>query len=280
DTAIILLENEKVLAKTKQKWIILCAVILVLPLSLLFIFYRHRAKTQLKIRQQENEIHNKEKLRLQKEQELTEIKALIEGQDKERNRIAKELHDGVGGQLASVNLRLSHINNTLGNDKIIEIGNNLTGTLKELRLLSHNLSTNSFIGKSFDVLLNELKQQYDNPKQFEIEISVFPEDCFEHINDDVKHNLYRILQEALANISKHAKANFVSLSFTRHVEHFTIFIEDNGIGFDQIKSKDGIGIHNIKERLLAINGSIEIDSSPNRGTHLVIEIPLTTISKE
>lgn len=274
NSQILVLEKEQELEKTKQKWLIISGLMLIFPLALLFLFYRHRAKTQLKIRNQEKEIHLKEKEKLQKEQELVEIKALIDGQDKERNRIAKELHDGIGGQIASVNLGLSHINDTLQNEKITTLGNNLKNTFKELRLISHNLSSNNYKGKSFEVLLNELQKQYENPKQFEVEIAIFPQDCLKDIDTNTKHNLYRILQEAFANISKHAKANHVSLSFTSHDDILIILIEDDGIGFDINKAKLGIGIKNIEERIKVINGAIKVDSVINVGTTILVEIPV------
>jgi len=129
NSQISLLEKENEIKATKQKWIITSAIILLLPLLMLFLFYRQRAKNQIAIRSKEKALHLNEKERLEKEQELIEIKALVDGQDKERDRIAKELHDGVGGKLASVNLSLSHINSNLKDVQLEGVSKSLVDTL-------------------------------------------------------------------------------------------------------------------------------------------------------
>lgn len=273
DNQIVLLEKDKVLSAIKRKWIIVSAILAALPLIGLFLFYRHRANTQKTIRLQELEIHHKEKARLEKEQELIQIKALVDGQDKERHRIAKELHDGVGGQLASVNLSLSEINSKLNNRSLHNIGNVLTNSFNELRALSHSLSSNYHKDKTLYSLLAELKKQYTSD-YLEIEISIFPEDCLVDLNMTLKHNLYRIFQESFANVLKHANAKQVHLSINKHIDVFVIIIEDDGVGFELKSLQRGIGLKNIKERIDSINGKLSIDTSINNGTQLIIEIPL------
>ena len=274
DNTIILLEKENELASTKRKWIVTSALLVTIPLIGLFLFYRHRAETQRNIRFQEKALHTKEKEAFEKEQELLKIKALIEGQDKERNRIAKELHDGVGGQLASVNLSLSHINSNLKNSDIQRVNTTLLSTFKELRALSHSLSSNYLKNKSFEVLVFDLKNQYENSSSFDIEISVYPEDCLKKINSKLKHNLYRILQELIANSLKHAEAKRVQISFNFHINLLIVMFEDDGKGFDVKTNKNGIGLKNIDERIAQINSTMTIESTLNIGTHICIEIPL------
>ena len=274
DTKIILLKNENELAATKRKWIITSALLITIPLIGLFLFYRHRTKTLRTIRLQENALHTKEKETLKKEQELLKIKALIEGQNKERNRIAKELHDGVGGQLASVNLSLSHINSNLKSPEIQRLNTTLSNTFSELRTLSHRLSSNYLKGKSFEILMCDLKNLYENSGSFDIEISVYPEDCLKEIHSILKHNLYRILQELITNSLKHAAAKRVQMSFNLHTNLLIVMFEDDGKGFDVKSTKNGIGLKNIKERIALINSTMTIDSTLNKGTHICIEIPL------
>ncbi|OEK07530.1 hypothetical protein A8C32_17185 [Flavivirga aquatica] len=274
DNQIVLLEKEGELARTRRNWIIVSAILLAIPLLGLFLFYRHRAKTQKTIRLQEHKLHEKEKERLEQEQKLKATQALIEGQDKERDRIAKELHDGIGGELASINLSLSHLNLDLNNESITEVNHSLKKTFRELRALSHDLSSNYHKDKSFNHLLGELKQKYEQSKLFTMEISVFPQECLQELNAHAKHNLYRIIQELLANIAKHAKAQLVQLSFNKHDNVLVMILEDDGKGFDVDKQKNGIGIKNIKQRLESINATFTIDSTIGKGTSVIIENPI------
>ncbi len=269
---IVTLEKEKALERSRKQWILVSAVLLILPLIILFLFYRNRAKTQNTIRLQEQKLHAKEKERLEQEKALKETQALVAGQDKERERIAKELHDGVGGQLASINLNVSHINTSLKHPSLTAVNLALKDTFKELRALSHDLSYNYHQDKSMYQLLAELKENYAKSHGLSIEVSIFPKDCLQVLDVYTKHNLYRILQEVLANTAKHAKSQHVSLSINRHEAALIIVLEDDGIGFDVNTQKGGIGLKNIRERVMSINGKLTIDSVLGQGTSVIIEI--------
>ncbi|GAB1857210.1 ATP-binding protein [Flavobacteriaceae bacterium MHTCC 0001] len=274
DNQITLLETENELAATRRKWIIVTGVLLTLPLLTLFLFYRHRAKTQHTIRVQEQQLHKQEKAHLQQQQHIKATQALIEGQDKERERIAKELHDGIGGQLASINLSLSHIN-TAGNDtSITAISKSLKSTFKELRNLSHDLSYSYHQDKSFGLLLTELKQKYEDNAPFAFHITIYPEHALQHIDVYVKHNLYRILQELLTNVVKHAEADTVQLSFNKHDDRLVMLFEDNGLGMSYDEHYEGIGLKNIKQRVASIDATVVIDTAPGKGTSIIIEVPI------
>ncbi|MFK7748781.1 MAG: sensor histidine kinase, partial [Kordia sp.] len=235
---------------------------------------RHRVKTQRTIRAQEAQLHIKEKERLQKEQEIKQIQALIDGQDNERNRIAIELHDGIGGQLAGMNLRLTQINSELENTEIKGINQSLSNTFKELRILSHNLSSNYFKDKDIISLLLDLKQQYENNDSFLTNITVFPEENALLLDTEVKHHLYRIVQELLSNAQKHAQAKTVDVSINIHDTELILMYEDDGTGFDATTAHKGIGFQNMKERVTIVNGNITFDSQIGNGTRVIVEIPV------
>lgn len=266
DNQIQLLEKESLLAKTRRKWIVISSVLLLLPLIGLLFFYRHKIKTQRIIASQE-------KLQLQQQQHIQQKQALILGQDKERNRIAKELHDGIGGQLAAINLNLSKINSTQNNTQIDNVSNNLSLMCNELRNISHNLSTNYITQTPFNALLFNLKEKYSS-LGLEVTINIFPVNTLEQLQNEVKHNIYRIIQELFNNIQKHAKAKIVQLSFNLHDTNLVIMLEDDGVGFST-KTVSGIGLANVNERVEALSGYIDIDSTINNGTTTIIQIPVT-----
>lgn len=277
DAAIALLEKEKEIEYNRRKWLIISSVLLIVALIVLFLFYRHKIKTKNIILIKEKALFKEEKERLEKERELKRIKAYVDGQEKERQRLAKEIHDGVGGQLASVNLVLTQLNSELKNQKIEMVTNNISNSFKALRDLSHSLSKHTFVDKSFEQLLVELKTLHEHTNNLNIEISVYPNDTLSKIGIDTSHNLYRILQELFANIIKHAKASFVQLAFNLHNNILVVIVEDDGKGFDREKVNLGIGLKNIEERVLILNGKFNIDSTPTKGTQVIIEIPLINI---
>ena len=274
DHQISLLEKETELAATKRKWIITLSALISLVLVSLFLFYRHSAKTQKRIREQEQVLYEKETERIQKERELATIRAEVEGKDKERHRIAKELHDGVGGQLASVTMSLFHLNSNWGNENITNIQKVLGKTFKEIRGLSHSLSSSHLSEKTLEILIFDLKQHYEKMNAFTVEVSTFPEDCLKNISAVTKHNLYRVLQELFNNTYKYANASLVQLTFNVHKNILVVVFEDNGIGFDTNYKNEGIGLKNIHERIISVNGKIHIDSHKHRGTVVNLEIPI------
>ena len=120
----------------------------------------------------------------------------------------------------------------------------------------------------------DLKQQYEHVNQFKVSISIFPEESLDTIDADVKHNLYRILQELFNNASRHSNCNYVELSINRHSDSIIVIYEDDGIGFDTKMIKEGIGLKNINERSKSINGTLVVDSQKDKGTHVTLEIPI------
>ena len=264
---ILLLEKEQKLSN--QKIIIL--IISSLGLLIFVLFYRHRIKVQKIIQKQKEQLFEKEKEALEREQEFKRIQGSIEGQEKEKNRISRELHDGIGGKLTGIRHLLQA--SDIPNSKTEVIANNLSSVASEIRTLSHHLSSHYIINTPFENLLTDLKDQYRYSQPFTIDINVFPQDCFDRLTPELKHNLYRILQELLNNIVKYAKADHITISFVRHKNYYACTVEDDGVGFDTKKQKEGIGLTNIKERIRNLNGTIEIHSLKNKGTTIAFEIP-------
>lgn len=270
---INLLSKEKLIESNKKRNVIYIGIAILLPLLFLMLFFKNRLKLQKIISLTENKLFVQEKFKLQQEQELKRILGVVQGQDDERNRIAKEIHDGVGGTLAGVKLNLSQINSIIKNEKINIIIDQLGSLFQELRTISHNLSSNFIKNKDFYILLYDLKLEYENRKEFQVEIAIFPENGFKNISETIKHQIYRIMQELLTNVSKHAKANNVFVNLTRIENSISLIFEDDGIGFG-INTNHGIGIKNIEERLKTINGTIIIDKEIEKGCCFVIDINL------
>ena len=171
---IQLLTKDKIIQSRRKQILIAIAVILIVFLIIVLLFYKQRIKTQKIIAENENKIHTQEVIRLENEKELKRILGVVEGQDQERNRLAQDIHDGIGGALAGIKLELSQVNSTIKNNKIDQIIIKMQTAFNDLRSISHNLSINSLKEKEFDFLLNKLKEEYKNRGEFETEIIIVP----------------------------------------------------------------------------------------------------------
>ncbi|NHM05680.1 tetratricopeptide repeat protein [Flavobacterium sp. CYK-4] len=270
---IRLLSKEKQIERNQKRTAIYIGLMLIIPMLLLLLFYKHRIKTQNLLREKENKIFVQEKEQLKQEQELKRITGVLQGQDQERNRIAQEIHDGVGGKLAGIKLHLSQINTTIANDKIQDIINGISGVFTELRAISHDLSQNYIHQQSLQNLIQELIVEYNNRKEFQTDLHLYPVDMLETLPQEIKHHLYRILQELLANIAKHAQAKQVYINLTRHENSINLIVEDDGIGYIDT-GKTGIGIKNIQERLQSLGGTLHMESHPGQGSCSNINVPI------
>lgn len=269
---INLLTKEKVIEQNRKNKIVYVGLSLILILTILLFFYRHRIKVQKIINEKEKELSNQEK-------ELKRIQGLVEGQNQERNRIAREIHDGVGGKLAGIKLNLSQINSDLQNSKVDHVLTNFSNVFTEIRAISHNLSSSYINENSMNYLISELQNEYNERKEFNLEATIYPENHLLNLEVEVKHQLYRIIQELLSNISKHANAKNASITITCHDDFLNIIVQDDGNGFRENKSK-GVGLLNISERLQLLNGQLEIEQSAQTGTTIIIDIPNQNLFKQ
>lgn len=269
---IDLLSKEKTIERTKKQVVIALGITATIPLLFLTLFYRNKNKLQKVINEKEHELYLQEKIKLENEQEIERVLGILEGQATERNRIASEIHDGIGGELAGIKLYLSKVNATLDNENIALVIGRLTGLFQELRSISHNLSSNFLKGKDFNTVLVELAKEYENRNGFKLEFVIYPNDAFKDLSEIYKHQVYRIIQELLANAAKHANADKVAVTITRHEDFLNLIVEDDGIGFTGT-SVSGIGLKNIEDRLKSLNGILNIETQTNKGCTIIIDIP-------
>jgi signal transduction histidine kinase len=269
---IDLLSKEKTIEQSKRQVVFVLGIAVAIPLLVLTLFYRKKNKLQKVINSKEHKLFLQEKLNLETQNEVEKMSGILEGQTVERDRIASEIHDGIGGELAGIKLHLHRINESLQDDKIALVINRLSGLFQELRNISHNLSSNFLKGKDFQTALLELKKGLEERNEFKLEIVIYPEDTFAALSESFTHEIYRIIQELLANVSKHAEAGKVSLTITRHANFLNIIVEDDGVGFKS-DGVSGIGLKNIANRLKALHGTLNIESIVGSGSSIIVDIP-------
>lgn len=255
NSQIQLLSKENELQKVRKTRIYFVLGLIIFLLILGFLFYQNKLKSQKKLNI--------------KQQELNRTKDVLDGQTIERNRLAKELHDGIAGSLAGINYMLDKENENLLSNNISTIQKHINTLHEEVREISHNLSNNFLSEKTFYELIQHLAKQNKEKGTLTTAVLFFPEDALDDINEELKINLYRIFQELFNNIQKHARATKAQINVTQQENSVCIMIEDNGIGFSQNTNK-GIGLKNIEERLKIFKGNMEIDSFPNNGTTITI----------
>ncbi len=199
--------------------------------------------------------------------------ALLEGQENERRRIIKELHDGVGQLLTAIRIRVEMLE---GDDPVKEeIKNQINDTIAEVRRVSYNVMPQALVDFGLEAALRGLCDSMKRYSNLDIDFTYVRESGAD-LNFEITTALFRIAQEGLNNIVKYAHATIVKLHVIQKEDEVYLVLEDNGKGFDIEKSKfsSGMGLQNIRERAKLLNGSAEINSAPGQGTVIEIHIPI------
>lgn len=230
-----------------------------------------RVSRQLAIKTEEvNEQKTKELLR---ENEINTINASIDGQEKERIRIAKELHDGIAGNLASIKLNLSRLSRDKG--LILQpVIRSIDETYQEVRIISHHLIPPGVEETPFVKLIENYSNDIQEISELEINLNCHPEGQTNQLSNETKIEVYRIIQELVSNVIKHARAKSVDIQLVLSNDNLNLIVEDSGIGFDQDIVTNGIGIKNVRSRVDKLTGTIQFDSTTEQGTTVNINIPV------
>lgn len=223
-----------------------------------------------------------EKFALQRHEDNVRAAALIEGQEEERKRLARELHDGIGQMLTGLKLDSEHLKNLpFLNDKqrksFEEHQKLIDETIEATRSVSFDLMPAVLTDFGLASAIRILVERTAKGASFKVSFNNLVDDI--RIANKIENNLYRITQEALNNIIKHAQASNVTINLASEKnKYITLSIIDDGKGFDLKKRKKnksmGNGIGNLQTRVRLLNGSIKIQSELNKGTNIFIKIPL------
>lgn len=205
---------------------------------------------------------------------------LEEGRDLEKKRLSKELHDGVLGRMFGLRLNLDGLNNfddEAAKKERLEYLNELQIIEQDLREISHELSReNLALINNFVAIINRLIEEQAKVNDARIKMIISDDINWDSITNMLKINIYRILQEALQNINKHANASNIIVYLNKNKnQNLNFIVEDNGVGFDITEKKiKGIGTKNIMERTAQCNGTIDIKSEIGKGSKIIINFPL------
>lgn len=219
----------------------------------------------------------------QKELEANSVLSIITGQENERTRLAREIHDGIGPLLSSAKLELDAFMDEMNEsqaglpyEKLISIREIIDSITNDLRDLSHHLLPRLLdefgLYSAFNSLINRINNSVKSNIDFYCNFNYET-----RFNRNIELNLYRCGQELLNNAIKYSGAGEILLQLIKHENSIILMVEDDGIGFDADESdpdQTGIGLINIDTRVRTLDGEFIIDSAKNRGTTASIEIPL------
>ncbi len=267
--------------KTMERNIFMSSSGLIALLALsIFFGFRNRIRLNQKIARQEADLQEQKIKQLEQEKNLTAYNAMLEGQEKERIRIAKDLHDSLGGLLTTVK---AHFNALKPLDLKPQSGEIYSKTNKliddasvEVRRISHNM-----VPKALAIygLRGALEDLVENLEAHGVEAKLEMINLEEELSTSKSLVLFRTIQEITNNILKHAFAEHVLIQLIRNGNQLNVFVEDDGKGFDLQKALEngGMGLQNIVSRVQFLNGEIEWDSVPKEGTTISFRFPLEEV---
>lgn len=252
------LQEKEAKLREKNLWITsitLAALFVVILFMVIYRNVRHRQTVALK------------------NEEMKRLQAFIEGEEKERNRIARDLHDGIGGMLASAKMNLSALDSTpldtTGQRQLGRITQILDDTAAEVRRTAHNLLPDVLTKYSLEKALHIYCDRINAGGQLQIELQCHAVEG--KLNKATELMLYRITQELIQNIIKHAHATYVTIQIMLIEEMLGIIVEDNGYGFDIESDDTGLGLNNLHFRVKSLQGTMDIFSQKAKGTIVHIQ---------
>ena len=192
----------------------------------------------------------------------------------ERNRLARDLHDSVKQQVFAISMQLSAARTTLSEtDKayssVTEAERLAQQAGAELTTLINALRPPALERRSLAEAVHEYVDEWSRQNRVEAKLNV---DSTIVMNQQVEQTLFRVLQEALANVARHSKADRVNVELKAQEDAVVLTVEDNGIGFDAKQIAKGIGLDSMQERLIAVNGKVDIVSEKAKGTHVIAKV--------
>jgi len=243
-----------------EKWIIFAILASIVILFIFILYYVIR-----------NYIQN-----IKRRKEI--LNAIYQTEDRERNRIAKDLHDNIGAILSTIKLLAGSIKHLDSLSEIKTIANNISdmseSSITELRTIIKNIIPSQIQQNGWVKEIELLKIKIERTRTIQIYITSTLNKRFRY---DVEMNLFRIIQELINNVIKHAQANKINLSIIENKDLLFIRFEDDGIGFEIDNIQDGIGLKSLEARVNLYQGHIVLTSQHRLGTSYDISLPIKNL---
>ncbi|MGV3695899.1 tetratricopeptide repeat-containing sensor histidine kinase [Flavobacterium sp.] len=274
ETDEIIQENDAL--ENRNRRLLYIFVISFVLVALLFIVRAQRARTRELLYKQTQQKANEEIFNLM----MSQQSIIDESRNKEKKRMAQDLHDGVLGRMFGLRLNLDSLNSSNDPDAVqkrLELLNELKTIEQDIREISHDLNREKMVLiNNFVSIVHNLLEEQKSSHPAEVDYSIEAKIDWDKIGNAIKINMYRILQEGLQNINKYANAKHIKVEINGDKENVYLKIQDDGIGFDVNKKSKGIGMQNMISRTHDCQGIIDISSKKGEGTRIIITVPIET----
>jgi signal transduction histidine kinase len=274
----ILIERQK---NIKNKNLLIGSLLFILLGGTIGILSLKNSKRKRKVAEQQKELETQKNLTLLKEQELTTINAMVDGQEKERKRIAEDLHDNLGSVLATLklhfeNLKINREKKKIDQDTLFNKTEHLIDeAYLKVRSIAHAKNAGVIANQGLLVAIKMMAEKISSADKIKIEVIDYG--LNKRLDNSLEINVFRITQELITNIIKHANAKNATINISLYDKNLNIIIEDDGKGFDlkKVNLKNGMGITSIKTRVKHLEGTFEVDSTIGKGSSIIIDIPIS-----
>ncbi|AZQ59988.1 hypothetical protein EJ994_14710 [Maribacter sp. MJ134] len=257
-----------------RNWLIAASLALLFGAGIAILLQKNTTKKR-QLAEQEALLKQERVDNLLKEQELVSIDAMIEGQEKERQRVANELHDDLGSLMATIKLHFDNSKTSKKDPSLQNAEKLLEEAYQKVRGMAHSKNSGVMSSQGLLPTIKKMAQVITETNALQVTVEDFG--MGERLENSLELNLFRMVQELVANVIKHADASTVSIQLTQHEDNLNIIIEDNGKGFDRSKidtGKTGMGLTTIEKRVEHLEGNFTVDSILGKGTSILIDIPV------
>lgn len=211
---------------------------------------------------------------------------LLLGQETERSRLAKEIHDGVGPSMSTLKLQLDAVKKKMlnpDNQKAVEkIAESISEIAQDIRQISHDLMPRSLIDFGIVTALSNFSNKISDTEAIEVQYHSNMTD--KSLPQGYELNIFRIVQELVNNSLKYSKCTLIKINLTSQDDFIKLLVKDDGIGMDKEVRKDGMGLHNVQARVLLLQGHMEIETQVRAGSgvsiHVEIPMPIKQVSDQ
>ncbi|WP_333876793.1 ATP-binding protein [Flavobacterium sp.] len=275
------LENQALKIKDEKNKLVIYGFIGIFLIFLTGAYFRiSHINRKKKIAEQERLLESQKLENVLKEQELLEIDKLLEGQEKERLKIANDLHDNLGSILATLRLNFQNLYQQSGyssedqKELFTKTDDLIEEAYQKVRGMAHAKNAGVIGNEGLVTAVQNIAKKVAIPNKLKVE--VIPFGMENRLENKLEVTLFRMIQEILTNAIKHAQASQITISLTQDTDSINIIIEDNGKGFNvkALNKNEGMGLHNIEKKVEQLNGTFNIDSFEGKGTTIIIDIPL------
>jgi signal transduction histidine kinase len=274
-------ENLQLKIDTAKSKIFMMASILVLFLVLIIgTLILKNSQRERKALEQQKELEKQKNITYLKEQEITTINAMVDGQEKERKRIAEDLHDNLGSVLATLklhfeNLKINREKKKINQETLFDKTENLIDeAYLKVRSIAHAKNAGVIANQGLLLAVQMMAEKISTADKINIEVVDFG--LNQRLENSLEITTFRVIQELITNVIKHANAKNATINISLYDKNLNIIVEDDGVGFDitKINLKNGMGISSIKTRIEYLKGTFDVDSTIDKGSSIIIDIPI------